>query len=41
MELNNRLREPEYRQQVQAMAARLLEFYMETGDAVPNRKDPR
>ena len=41
MELNNRIGEPEYRQQVQAMAARLLEFYMETGDVVPNRKDPR
>ena len=41
MELNNRIEEPEYQQQVQAMAARLLEFYMETGDAVPNRKDPR
>ncbi len=41
MELVNRINEPEYEGQIQDMRMRLLRFYMETGDTVPNRRDPR
>lgn len=41
MELVNRINEPEYEGQIQDMRMRLLRFYMETGDTVPNRGDPR
>ena len=41
MELVNRINEPEYEKQIQDMRMRLLRFYMETGDTVPNRRDPR
>ncbi len=41
MELVNRIDEPQYQSQIQTMRMRLLQFYMETGDVVPNRKDPR
>lgn len=41
MELCNAVEEPEYQQQIQTMRMRLLRFYMETCDTVPNRKDPR
>ena len=41
MELVNRINEPEYEKQIQDMRMRLLRFYMETGDTVPNWRDPR
>lgn len=40
-ELVNRIDEPEYQDQVQMMKNRLLTWYMETADIVPNRKDVR
>ena len=41
MELTNAIEEPKYEQQIQIMRMRLLKYYMETGDTVPNRRDPR
>lgn len=41
METNNAVDAPEYQQQIQVMRMRLLKFYMETGDTVPDRRDPR
>ena len=41
MELHNAIDLPEYQDQIQNMRMRLLRFYMETGDVVPDRKDPR
>lgn len=40
-ELHNAIHEPEYQEQIQSMKNRLLTWYMETGDFVPNRKDKR
>ncbi|MCI8887308.1 MAG: sulfatase-like hydrolase/transferase [Hungatella sp.] len=41
MELSNAIESPEYEGQIQTMRMRLLEYYMETADTVPNRRDPR
>ena len=41
LELHNAIDLPEYQDQIQNMRMRLLRFYMETGDVVPDRKDPR
>ena len=41
MELSNAIEAPEYERQIQTMRMRLLEYYMETADTVPNRRDPR
>ncbi len=41
MELHNAIDLPEYQDQIQNMRMRLLRFYMETGDVVPDRRDPR
>lgn len=41
MELHNAIEEPHYQEQIAKMKNRLLQWYMETGDYVPNRKDKR
>ncbi len=41
METVNRIDDPAYAQQLQALRMRLLRFYMETGDYVPPRMDKR
>ena len=40
-ELNNIINDPAYAKVVNDMKLRMLQFYMETGDWVPNRKDKR
>lgn len=40
-ELNNIIGNSAYAEDVQKMKNRMLTWYMETGDIVPNRKDPR
>ena len=40
-ELVNRIDETEYQGDIAKMRSRLLQWYMETADWVPNRKDPR
>ena len=40
-ELNNVIDDPKYADDVQKMKLRILDWYMETADWVPNRKDPR
>lgn len=41
MELNNCIDDEVYKDQIMKMKLRLLTWYMETGDYVPNRKDKR
>lgn len=41
MELHNAIEDPIYEEQIKEMKFRLLRFYMETGDYVPNRRDLR
>lgn len=41
MELHNAIEAPQYKEQIQTMKCRLLQWYMETTDFVPNRKDKR
>lgn len=41
MELENRIKDPAYAETVLKMKLRMLKYYMETGDWVPNRKDLR
>lgn len=41
MELHNAIDEMQYQPQIQLMKNRLLQWYMESGDVVPNRKDKR
>lgn len=40
-ELNNIIDHPEYREALLGMKERMLTFYQETGDIVPNRRDKR
>ena len=40
-ELHNIIEDPSYAEDVQKMKNRMLTWYMETADIVPNRKDPR
>lgn len=40
-ELHNAIDEPNYQEQIMKMKLRLLQYYMQTGDFVPNRKDKR
>ena len=40
-ELHNIIEDPSYAEEVQKMKNRMLTWYMETADIVPNRKDPR
>lgn len=40
-ELENRIEDSRYQEQIQLMKNRMLSWYMETADIVPNRKDPR
>lgn len=40
-ELHNAINEPNYQEQIMKMKLRLLRYYMETGDFVPNRRDKR
>ena len=41
MEINNLIDNPEYKETVLNMKERLLKFYMETSDFVPNKRDLR
>lgn len=41
MELDNRIGRPEYKELVTRMKCRILDWMVETGDLVPNRKDMR
>ena len=41
MELENRIQDPAYREAVNNMKLRILDFMVETGDIVPDRKDIR
>ena len=41
LEINNLIDEPQYKEQILLMKERMLTFYQETGDIVPNRRDLR
>lgn len=41
MELHNAIDDPRYQSRIMEMKQRLLQWYMETGDFVPNRRDKR
>ena len=41
MELNNLAVKPEYQEMLQEMKNRVTQFYMETTDFVPNKRDKR
>lgn len=41
LELNNAIDDPKYAEQINDMKLRMLQFYQETGDIVPNRQDLR
>ncbi|MPN28651.1 hypothetical protein SDC9_176094 [bioreactor metagenome] len=41
MELNNQINNPVYQGEIKSMRDRLLDFYQETTDFVPNRRDKR
>lgn len=40
-ELHNAIDEPQYENDIMKMKLRILDWFVETGDIVPNRKDPR
>ena len=40
-ELYNAIDEPQYQNDIMKMKLRILDWFVETGDIVPNRKDPR
>ena len=41
LELVNRIDDPDYAGIVSSLKERMLDWMIETGDIVPNRKDPR